>query len=170
MPVEHGLAILILIGRLGDVLSTHFVTPTMALEMNPVARRFKKPTFVLGFLLCAVPYFDVPLGVMAAVPSLLVSAWNLSRAWMARTIGEKEMERLIVQTAKHGSLSMALWLAWTAAAFFVLSAVPLFWLVSEDDVARYFGVGLAAFGIIMAIHSTFFFVRVFRLAREGGAA
>ncbi len=37
--LEHGLALLIFLGRAGDVLSTLYVTPNMVLEMNPVALR-----------------------------------------------------------------------------------------------------------------------------------
>ena len=64
MPIDHGLALLIFVGRLGDIWSTHFLTPNLVLEANPLVRRFKRSTFALGFLLCLVPYFDVNLGVM----------------------------------------------------------------------------------------------------------
>ena len=162
MPVDHGLALLIFIGRLGDVLSTNFVTPTLVLEANPLVRRFKRPAYALGFLLCLVPYFDVNLGVMVAVPFLLVTAANLSRAWMARMLGEREMAALFLRAASRGSLATALWLAWGVAAFFALAAGILWWLAANDAVAWYFGIGLALYGLIFALHSTFAFVRLFR--------
>lgn len=167
MPLEHGLALIIFIGRAGDVLSTHLVTPTMVLEANPIARRFKWPTFVLGFGLCAVPYYDVPLAVMVAIPSLLVTASNLTRVWMARALGESEMEALFLRTAARSSIKTALTMVWAAALFFVLAAGVLFWLSPDDDIAWYFGLGLALYGFIFATHSSFFFVRIFRRAREG---
>lgn len=168
MQIEHGIALLIFVGRTGDVLSTHFITPTMVLEANPIARRFKLPTFALGFLLCAVPYWDVPLGVMVAIPSLLVTASNLSRAWFARTLGEAEMEALILRTAARSSLKTALSLVWLSGLFFVLAAVPLWWLSSDDELAWYSGTGLALFGIVFAVHSSMYFVRVFRQAKGMG--
>src|SRR5215831_21256130 len=85
MPaLPHLLALVILFGRLGDVGSTLFVTPTLLLEANAIVRRFKWLPIMLGFALCFVPYLDVRLGVMVAVPSLLVTASNLSRGWVAR--------------------------------------------------------------------------------------
>ena len=77
--LEHVLALLIFIGRAGDVLSTLFITPSMVLEANPLARRFKWPTMILGFALCALPYFDIQLAIMAAVLSFLVTASNLGK-------------------------------------------------------------------------------------------
>ena len=162
MTVEHGLALLIFIGRAGDVLSTLFITPTLLLEANPIVRRYKWPTIVLGFALCGVPYFDIPLAVMVAVASLLVTASNLSRAWMARTLGEAEMASLLVSTAARSSLRMALSTVWGSAAFFILAAGLLIWLSPGDDIAFYFGMGMALYGVVFAIHSSMFFVRVFR--------
>ncbi len=170
MAVEHGLALLILIGRLGDVWSTHLVTPTMALEANPLVRRFKLPMFALGFLLCAVPYFDVPLGVMVAVPSFLVSASNLGRAWMVRSLGEDEIKALTMRAARRSSLGRALALVWGAAAFLFLAPVPLWWLAADDAVAWYFANGVALYGLIFGLYATLSFVRVFdRVRNEGGS-
>jgi len=166
MPIDHGLALLIFIGRLGDVWSTHFLTPTLALEANPLVRRFKWGTFALGFLLCFVPYFDVNLGIMVAVPFLLVTASNLSRAWMARALGEREMEDLYLRAASRGTLAMALWLVWGVAVFIALAASVLWWLAADDDVAWYFATGLALYGLLFAVHGNLAFVRLFRLARE----
>jgi hypothetical protein len=164
VAIEHVLALLILVGRAGDVLSTHIMTPTMVLEANPIARRFKGPTFALGFLLCAVPYYDVPLGVMVAVPSLLVSASNISRAWMARALGEREMEALVLRAAERSSLVAAITLVWIAACFYFVAAGTLIWLAS-DDLVLYFGLGIGLFGFVFAFHSTLFFVQIFRRVR-----
>jgi hypothetical protein len=157
---------LIFIGRAGDVLSTLFITPSMVLEANPLARRFKWPTMILGFALCALPYFDIQLAIMAAVLSFLVTASNLSKGWMARALGDKEMERVVLRAASVGSLPVTLAMCWTAGVFIVLTAVLLVWL-SDGDNERVsaFAIGLGLYGLALAIHGTFFFVRVFRRAR-----
>jgi hypothetical protein len=171
MRMEHWLALLIFIGRVGDIWSTHLLTPTMALEANPLVRRHKIPMFALGFLLCLVPYFDIPLGVMVAVPSLLVSASNLSRAWMVRALGEEEIRSLTARAARRSSLAEALALVWGASAFFFLAAVPLWWLAADDLVAWYFANGVALYGAIFGLYATLAFVRIFERARaEGGNA
>ena len=166
MPVDHGLALLIFIGRLGDAWSTHFLTPTRVLEANPIARRYKRATFALGFLLCGVPYFDVNLGVMVAVPLLLVTASNLGRAWLARVLGEREMEALYLRAASRGKLGMAVGLVWGAALFFALAASILWWLAPDDAIAWHFAVGLALYGFLFAVHASFAFESIFRKARE----
>jgi hypothetical protein len=114
-----------------------------------------------------IPYFDVNLGVMVAVPFLLVTASNLSRAWMARVLGEREMEALALRAASRGKLGTALWLVWGVAFFFALTASILWWLAADDDIAWYFATGLALYGLMFGVHSSFAFVRIFRLAREG---
>jgi|SRR5215831_21272050 len=163
--MEHGLALLIFIGRLGDVLSTQLLTPTMALEANPLVRRFKRPMFALGFLLCAVPYFDVGLGVMVAVPQFLVSASNLSRAWLVRALGEDEIKAITMRAARRSSLAEALALVWAAAAFLILAPIPLWWLAADDDVAWYFATGVAFYGVIFGFYATLSFVRIFKQVR-----
>ena len=170
MSIEHGVALLIFIGRLGDVWSTHLLTPTMALEANPLVRRHRIAMFALGFLLCLVPYFDVPLGVMVAVPSFLVSASNLSRAWMVRALGEDEIRALTRRAARRSTLAHALALVWGASAFFVLAAVPLWWLAADDDVAWYFANGVALYGLIFGLYATIAFVRIFDRARTEESA
>jgi len=165
MALEDALALLIFVGRTGDVLSTLYATPTMIMEANPLARRFKWPTFILGYAFCVVPFFDVLLGVMVAVPFLLVTASNLSRAWMMRTLGEAEMDALVLRTAGRSSLRMALGLVWLAGLFLLLPAALLM-EVTDDPFAVYFALGLGLYAAIFAIHSTFFFVRTFRRVRS----
>jgi hypothetical protein len=62
------LAILILIGRLGDIVSTYLVSPTLALEANPIVRRLGWRFAIATIVVAGIPYFDVSAGVMVAVP------------------------------------------------------------------------------------------------------
>ena len=169
--LEHGLALLIFLGRAGDVLSTLYITPSMALEMNPVARRFKWPAMLVGFGLCAIPYFDVQLAIIAAVPSLLVTASNLSKGWMARALGDKEMERIVLRAASAGSLPVTLAMCWNSAAFIFVTAGALLWLArGEDQMVSSFAIGIGLYGAALVVHGTLFYVRVFRQARLEASA
>jgi hypothetical protein len=142
------------------------VTPNMVLEGNPVARRFKWPTMAGGFVLCLIPYYDVLLGIMVAVPSLLVTASNLSRGWMARALGEREIEAIILRAAARGSLATTLAMVWVAAVFVTIAGGLLMWLSWDtDNMAAYFAFGVILYGFAVAIHSSFFFVRIFRRVR-----
>jgi hypothetical protein len=166
MPaLPHLLALVILLGRLGDVGSTLFVTPTLALEANVIVRRFKLVPIVLGFALCFVPYLDVRLGVMVAVPSLLVTASNLSRGWMARAIGEKEAKALLLCVARRASLPVTLGMLAIATAFFCSAALLLCYLSEDwDSLSFWFGAGMLVYAIAVGGHGSIFVTRLFREA------
>jgi hypothetical protein len=87
---------------------------------------------------------------------------------MARALGEREVEAVILRAAARGSLATTLAMVWTAAVFVALAAGLLFWLSWDaDDLIFYFALGLVLYGVAVAIHSSFFFVRVFRRVRGG---
>src|SRR5262249_19699539 len=54
---QHVLALLILIGRVGDIGSTYLATPRLTLEANPFVRRLRWPFGVVSLGLCLVPYY-----------------------------------------------------------------------------------------------------------------
>lgn len=110
------------------------------------------------------------LSSSAALATFGAPISSLQLSWMAHTLGEREMEELILRAVSRGSLRSALWLTWGSAAFFFLVASMLWWLVPDDEIAWYFGAGVAAFALAFVGHSTSCFVRVFRKAREANAA
>jgi hypothetical protein len=166
MPdLTHLLAVTILVGRIGDVASTLFITPTLALEANLIARRFKWPTLALGFVLCVAPYIDVHLGVAIAVPSLLVTASNLSRGWLARALGEAETKQMLLRAAARSSLRTAGVMLALATLFFSAAALLLCYLSEVDSLEYWFGIGMLIYAIAVAVHSCVFVTRLFREAR-----
>ena len=166
MPaLPHLLALVILFGRLGDVGSTLFVTPTLLLEANAIVRRFKWLPIMLGFALCLVTYLDVRLGVMVAVPSLLVTASNLSRGWVARAIGEKEAKAFLLHVARRASLRLTLGMLATATGFFCVAGLLLCYLSEGwDSLSFWFGAGMLAYAIAVGVHGSIFVRRIFREA------
>lgn len=170
MTLESTLALLILAGKLGDVCSTLFATPTLKLETNPLARRFKWSTIALGFALCVVPFIDVRVGVTVAVPSLLITSSNLARGWTARALGEDETEQLILRAARRSSLSTALSMLWLAAVFFAAAATLLLFVsAGAESLAFWFALGLLLHAIGISIRGTLFLLRTFRRAATAGA-
>ncbi len=81
------LAALILVSRLGDILSTYLVTPSLKLEANLLLRKLGWRFAVATTLIALVPFYNTALGVMVLVPSLLVSASNLQKVWAGESHG-----------------------------------------------------------------------------------
>jgi hypothetical protein len=164
---EHTLAVLILISRIGDVGSTLLVTPNLRLEANPLARRFKWPTLILGFGLAFVPYYSTAFGVMALVPSLLVTASNLGRGWFARGLGEVEMLALLQRAARKSSRMIALGFVLSSAATIGLAGSVLLMLSGGAGTwAYWFALGILTYGLAIAVHGSLFVLRIFRTAED----
>jgi hypothetical protein len=163
----HVLAALVLLSRVGDLVSTLLVTPTLELEANPLARRFRRVTFTLGLAIAVVPYYSTSLGVMVLVPSLLVTSSNLSRAWIARALGEQEVLAFVMRAAARSSpvsaagflIAAALPMALLGASLLVLSGGPESW-------GYYFAWGILMYAGVMAVYPTRFALKLIRRVRQ----
>jgi hypothetical protein len=166
---EHFLCALILLARAGDIGSTFLVSPKLKLEANPIARRLGWQIALLSLLLCLVAYFNTVLAVIVLIPSLLVSASNISKVWMARTLGEEEFDNLLLCLARKSRLSHAI-AGVLGSAFFIL-IVGLFTVVLCDDPGHnwgyWIGYGIILYSAVIAIYGSLFFVRLFKRARAG---
>jgi hypothetical protein len=159
----HFIAAVVLVGRLGDIGSTWLATPKLALEANPVVRRLGWRFAWLTTLLALLPYYDVNLGVMVAVPSLMVTAGNLSRGWFARALGEHDYVALMQQAAKKSGLSSMI--AFTlGSAGFMLAAGVLLLIVSRQTITTYFALGVVAYALAIALHGSIAARRTHRAA------
>lgn len=166
--IEHVLCALLLIGRLGDVISTRLGTPTLRLESNPIARRFGWGFIVATIGFCVVPYFSIELGIIITVMSLWVSADNIGRVWLLRSIGEPEYAEFVQRAVDRGTLSTALLMVF-AKALFILAMGLLLCLLSyrfEPAWTYWFGIGIIAYGLTNLWMGAAHFVRLFHTAAE----
>jgi hypothetical protein len=167
----HTIAALLLLGRLGDVLSTRLISPTLRLETNVVARRLGWRFAWLSLLLALVPYYSLAIGIAALAVSLLVTAANLSRGWMFSALGELDADRLLLSIAAKTRLRTALGFVLSGALFMVTAGLVLVWLSGSAELPSYwFGVGIVVYGVAIAIHGGGFVVRLFRRAHSGAPA
>ncbi len=170
--LDHVLALLILVSRIGDIGSTYLVTPTLQLEANFVVRRLGWRFALASLSLTAVPYYSRELGLMILMPSLMVSASNSGRIWVARTLGESEYKELVLRLARQSRLSHAVAGVWASAAFVALTGLVLllFYPDPSRDWAFWIGMGILLYGFVIALHGSLAFVRLFREAALPGAA
>lgn len=161
----HIIAALLLIGRLGDILSTRLVSPTLRLEANALARRLGWRFAWATVLIALLPYYSVALGIAALAVSLMVSASNLSRGWVYHALGEAATDEFLLSVARQGRLRTALAFLFSGSAFVVVAGVVLMWLSGSSGTASFwFGVGIVVYGLAIALHGTTFVVRLFRRA------
>lgn len=165
--MAHLLCVLILIARIGDVVSTRLVTPTLRLEANPIARRLGWRFAILTLLACLIPYYNTALGFTALITFLFVCFWNWSRMWLARTMGEEAFETLILEMARRSSLSRAL--LPSAIGFISLASIGILLLVSSGGTEHWAFWG--SLGLLVGCASVFifqalFFIRLFARTRS----
>lgn len=165
--LELALAVILLVARLADVLSTRWATPQLRLEANPVVRRLGWPFAWATLLLCALPYapgFGPPVAVAAIVLSLFVAAGNLSRGWAMRALGEeayREHLRRVVSLATPWQVYGAIALA--SALIAGAGGLLLLFYPSPSEWAYFFALGIVAYALAAWLYST---LSIRRLLRE----
>ncbi len=161
--LPHFLAFLVLVSRVGDVLSTYLLSPTLLLEMNVIARRGGWTVGVLSLLLCLVPYYSTALAVAVLTTSFLVTGSNFSRCWVARALGEAEYRAVFERAARRARRSSALVFVLASAACPLFVGMLLMWFSGgETEWGYWFGVGIAVYGLALALHGSNFVLRLFR--------
>ncbi len=163
----HVLCFLILLGRLGDIVSTRMLTPTLKLEGNLLVRRLGWRPALLSLLLCLVPYFSAPFGMVVLVPSLLVSASNIGKIWLIRGVGEDEFADLLLKVAGRGKLSHALGAVLSSALFIILAGLVLWYLYpgARNGWAFWFGMGIIFYGAIILLHGSLHYRKLFKAVK-----
>ena len=172
--LAHVLCGLILLGRVGDIISTWMITPKLDLEANPIVRKLGWRFAVATVLLCLVPYFvDLWIAVILVPPFLMISGSNIGKIWMVRALGEKQSLEHSVHIARNSTFSSAVTCAILSGGFFILTGLVLVYLVrlepARTQVARIieaFGYGISTFGVAILIHGTAHLRRIFKLAAQ----
>jgi hypothetical protein len=165
---EHFLAAALLLARLADIGSTRLATPNLRLEMNPLARKLGWPFAWATLGLCVLPYvadWGSAVALPVIVMSLFVSASNLSRAWVMRSVGEEEylafMRGAFARARPrlvYGSIAVSG--ALTASAGLLL----MLFYPDPEAWAHDFALGIVLYAAALVLHSTVHARRMFRAA------
>jgi hypothetical protein len=165
--IEHILCCLILISRLGDILSTYLVSPTLKLEANPIVRKLGWPFALLSVFVCLIAYLDIAAGFIILVPSLMVSAANISKFWITKSIGETQYARFVLRVASKAKLSHVIF-SMTMASFFIIltGLIPLFLSRGPEDMVFWFAFGIILYGIIILLYGCIHYFKLIKKARN----
>lgn len=165
---ELVLCFLILLARAGDIGSTFLATPKLVLEANPIMRRLGWWFAPLTLLVCLVPFYSTAIGVVLLVPSLFVSASNISKIWVVRAYGELEYRELLYRLARKSKKRYALAGVAASSSFIGLAGGVLLYLSPDPDRewGYWFALGLLGYAFAICLHRSLFVFRIFRIARR----
>lgn len=151
-----------LLGRLFDVLSTRVVSPRLALELNPLVRRYGW-AYAWATLAAALLAFVSPAyGLLLATVSCLMGFANMSNALIARHgLGESGLRRLHARALRRCPAREYLLLCTLQFAPILVLAIALLLLTGgreQDPVA------IIAYGMLLWVAAVLFY-RVLNLRR-----
>ena len=167
--IDHTLFVLLLAARLADIGTTYLATPNLSLEANPVMQKLGWRFALITLVVCIIPYFSAEAGIMILVPSLMVSAANAGKIWAMRTMGEKDYKRMLLDLAARSTLRQAVTGVMASASFIILTGAVLLFFYPDPfgDYGFWFGMGIVAYGIVIAVHGRSWFIKIFKEAAAG---
>ena len=166
--LEHVLAVLLFISRLGDIGTTYLATPNLKLESNPLIRKFRWPMAILSFSLCVVPYFSVQAAIVIIVMSLLIAAANSARLWIIRALGERAYYAMVVKATRSANVRASLLLLLLPGFFMVLLGILMVILYPDpdNDFGFYVGIGIFMYAVVLLVFHPRNFFRLRAKAQE----
>ena len=166
-PFTLALIAAVVLARALDFISTWLVTPRLALEANPLARRLRMGRMIaLNAPLAALPLFHHGLAITLVVLSALVAGTNLSSGALARGQGEaaqlESQRRALRRIGLPGALAMnsAGALVVCAGGGFMMALAP-----APESHPWWAALGVVAFGGTALVHFNLAIVRLWRTGR-----
>jgi hypothetical protein len=162
----HCLFAFALLSRISDLLTTWLVSPTLKLEANPLARKFRWP---FGFLTLFVAFFaywwpEVCVGLTTT--SFLVAGSNAMKIPLTRALGEEAYFKMTVENACKESFWPGLFARLAPAPFYALLAGFIFFFFRTPDTwAFWIGFGVLTYVIAILFHWTIAYIRIRNLGR-----
>ena len=158
-----------LFGRLADVISTRLVTPKLALEGNPLVKRFGWAYAWASLSLALLTFFSPDMGIIVGTFSCLMAHSNMSFALISRyATGERKLRELYLVAIKN--CSPASYVGMFVVQFLPLLAVAcILLLVGEGNDERL--VAGVAYGIFIWVFSMAIFkLKVIKIIGKNRAA
>lgn len=160
-------ALVVLVSRAGDILTTLLASPTLKLETNAVARRLGRWYVLATLLVALVPYYSIPLGVVIATASLLVSASNAAKIMIARGLGEQRYYRLVQDVVSRTSVPIGVAYVLLPATFMALLGGTMLLFFPDPGLwGFYFATGVFAYAVIVAFWGLVRFLTLKRNSRK----
>ena len=153
-----------LLARISDLLTTWLVSPTLKLEANPLARKFRWPFAFLTLLVAFLAYYTPEMAVAIATASFLVAGSNASRIAAARALGEEQLFAMVLAHARTGKFWPGLLARIAPVPFYGLLAGFVFWFYPTPTSWGWFiALGIASYAAALLVHYTLSYIRFRRM-------
>ena len=164
----HFIALVVLVSRVGDLLTTYLVSPTLKLEANSLARRFGWKFAFAALLIALVPYYSTGAGVVIATASLLVSATNAMKIMTAKALGEDEYLRFTQSVVARTSFGAGILYVLMPALFMTLLGGFILILFPSASAGWGFpiAIGVLAYAFAIGLWGTVRFLRLKKTATK----
>jgi len=162
---QHFLAIIILLSRIGDIISTKLVTPTLKLESNSAVKEAGWKLTYFSLIMCIFPYFTIKGSLVILIPSLLVCVSNFSKVALINFVGEDKFHKIAFGFANGSNPKKVIFLSIFAPLFLSLIGVTIY--VSDLSYNEYTSSIASGFFLTSIFHFYFTLDYYFRLRREG---
>lgn len=160
------LVILILIGRLGDILSTYYATPNLVMEANIIMRKLRWPFAVLSTLICLIPFYSTALGVMLLVPTYFVCFSNISQLGLIKLFGEDDFRKVVITAINKNGIGKMLIFLYLSNAFIISIGLMTMLISRTTEWGYWIGVGIAFFSVALLFHKTIFLLKLSKVAKN----
>lgn len=151
--MEHVVAGLLLLARIGDIGSTYLATPKLLLESNPVARKLRWPFAVMTLGVALLPYFMLQAGIVILTASLLVTASNFGKVWFIRTLGEQAYYDFVAQmAARSRPIEPLLFTSLSALALALIGGLLMLFYPTESQAAYWIGYGFVIYAVVAVVY------------------
>lgn len=157
---DYLLVVLILTGRLGDVLSTYYATPELTIESNIIARKFRWPFAAATLLICLVPLLSATLGILILVPTYFVCFSNISQLGLIKLFGESDFKKVIIVAINRNGIGKMLLFLYLSNMFLICVGLLTMLLCRTTEWGYWVGAGIAIFPVAVLLHKTIFLLKL----------
>jgi hypothetical protein len=164
-PFYHILFAFAFVSRASDLLTTWLVSPTLKLEANPVARRFRWPFGFLTLFAALLAYWFPEMCVALTTTSFLVAGSNAMKIPMARSMGEEAYYKMTLESVAKGSFWPGLLSRLAPAPFYVFLAGLIFFTNASNTWAYWIGFGVVCYALVLVLWGTTSYVRLRKIGR-----
>jgi hypothetical protein len=163
---DYFLVVLILIGRMGDILSTYYATPNLSIESNMLMKKFRWPFAILSTLICIVPLYSTTLGVLVLVPTFLVCFSNISQLGIIKLFGENGFKKIIITAINKLGIGKILLFLYLSHAFVISIGLLSMLLSRKTEWGYWIGLGIVFFSVSLLFHKTIYLMKLSKRARS----